>query len=95
MGNTKEFSPMALTFEVAIKDYFTMRQTVKMLIWKVIMRDARYRQNQLNEELSYGDDLFAIDEVLRLIIEEYKQLEWYEAVQATIDCAEYYDISLS
>jgi hypothetical protein len=86
---------MALTFEVAIKDYFTMRQTVKMLIWKVIMRDARYRQNQLNEELSYGDDLFAIDEVLRLIIEEYKQLEWYEAVQATIDCAEYYDIDLN
>jgi hypothetical protein len=59
------------------------------------MRDARYRQNQLNEELSYGEDLYSIDEVLNTIIREYKQLEWYEAVQATIDCAEYYDIDLN
>lgn len=95
MANTKEFSPVALTFEVAIKDYFTMRPTVKQLIWKVIMRDARYRQNQLNEELSFGEYLFPIDEVLTIIMNEYIALEWYEAVQATIDCAKYYDIDIT
>ena len=86
---------MALTFEIAIKDYFNMDNNVKHLIWRIIMREARARQNGLNNNLNPDEDLFTIDEVLHIMISEYEALEWYEAIQATIDCAEYYDIDIN
>ena len=85
---------VAIVFDIAIKDYFKMKEGVKHLIWRIIMRNVRARQIQLNESLSWDDEPFSINEVLQVTINEYETTEEYEAVQACIDAAKYYDIEL-
>lgn len=85
---------VAIVFDIAIKDYFQMKEGVKHLIWRIVMRNARARQIQLNNSLSWDDEPFSIGEILQLTINEYETLEHYEAVQACLDAAKYYDIDV-
>jgi len=80
--------------EIAMKDYFIMSNHAKRVAQDAIMLHVQEWVDEMNSALSRDEEDYTFDEVLNIFHKGYKERECYEFVQAIIDAAKRYDITL-
>ena len=80
--------------EVAIHQYFKMSPRAKRLVWDSLMLHTQEWMDEMNSALHQDEDDYTFDEVFNLFYIGYKERECYEMVQALVDAAKFYDITL-
>jgi hypothetical protein len=80
--------------EIAIKEYFTMSSRAKRIVWDSLMLHTQEWTDEMNSALHKDEQDYEFEEVLNLFYRGYKERECYEMVQALVDAAEFYDITL-
>jgi len=80
--------------EIAIKEYFKMSPRAKRIVWDSLMLHTQEWTDDMNSELHRDEQDYEFDEVFNLFYIGYKERECYEMVQALVDAAKFYDITL-
>ena len=80
--------------EVAIHQYFKMSSRAKRIVWDALMLHTQEWMDEMNSALHQDEDDYTFDEVFNLFYIGYKERECYEMVQALVDAAKFYDITL-
>lgn len=80
--------------EIAMNDYFTMSQHAKRIAQDAIMLHTQEWCDEMNSALHKDEEDYEFEEVLHIFYRGYKERECYEMVQAILDAAERYDITI-
>ena len=80
--------------EIAIKEYFKMSPRAKRIVWDALMLHTQAWTDEMNSALHRDEKDYEFEEVLNIFYKGYKERECYEIVQAFVDAAKFYDITL-
>ena len=77
-----------------LKDYFVIKGDIKKMVWASIMHEAQKLTDYMNKTFDFHEVLFTMEDAMIWMIDDFEVNEFYEGVQAVIDCCEHYQIEL-